>query len=692
MEVWMSSLPGRRPGRNWFQQNRKAPAMNPQVTLHMDVHPPVLDTSRPKPPLPNKNMAQGASMRKPNQWWNSLRNMYQSIWTGSTPVTWVNPDMMNELPSVTYSQPYIPESQFLTMEPNRNGDTGGCLWYAAPPEGSQLEFMDPLHVWQQKILFPWESVAHPPPCFPNLPNKKSKPSQPLNPEAKEWIPKEMRGKSDLSPSTRDCFSSAEDSCGRLPSTKTSLDSIVCQEFCEITENEIAAIRNDGGSVKACSMSSESPKQLVDQINFTEKSQYGKSVIKSDSNTNQSSSVENIHSGSTPVSYAVVAKKVLSSPEPPRAKSPNEKTKSAGVDQPLPKIFLKDKKYPKEKAAPLMEKSVHTLPFKTANKVQKKDSRKFLNELKALAHAESSDCGSLASESSFGSPCSDSFPQRICHGNILTPCGSQSWEKVKDMCAPESRSPRTQRSNSECSSGNSRIRSTSESSVTSVDSINIEFEDEVDKNNSMNNVCIISENCQPKCIDNTKLSNSVLAHILGLNDCKSEESDEEWDDSDSDWDEVQNDSNGLDDSWETFGLGLTIPITCKGSSSSLNSERKNTDQGSSLNTEKNCDILDEEEDAFSCNLADVNRHWNEEVEKNISTKTKKRVYFGAVKVHPMVTWAHAYQQARRGPWEQYARDAARFSRHIADLEPVISRVLQEGHRQEVYQKLYGDSSS
>ncbi|XP_047477234.1 uncharacterized protein LOC125030915 [Penaeus chinensis] len=686
MEVWMSSLPGRRPGSNWFQQNRKAPTMNPQVTLHMDMHPPVLDTSRPKPPLPNKDMAQGASMRKPNQWWNSLRNMYQSFCAGSTPVTWVNPDMMNELPSVTYSQPYIPESQFLTMEPDGNGNTGGCLWYAAAPEGSQLQFMDPLHVWQQKFVFP---VAHPQPCFPNFPNKKSKPSQPLNPEAKEWIPKEMRGKNELSPSSQGCFSSAEDSCGRSPSIKTSLDSTVCQDFCEITENEIAAIRNNDGSVKACSVSSAFPKQQDDQINFTEKSRCDKPVIKTDeSNTTKSSSVENKNTGNTPVSYAVVAKKVLSSPEPPRAKSPNEKTKSAGVDQPLPKIFLKDKKYPKEKAAPLMEKSVHTLPFKTANKVQKKNSRKFLNELKALAHAESSDCGSLASESSFGSPCSDGFPQRICHGNILAPCGSQSWEKLKDICAPESRSPRTQRSNSECSSSNSRIRSTSESSVASVDSINIEFEDEVDKNNSLNNVCIISENCQPKCIDNTKLSNSVLAHILGLNDCKSEESDEEWDDSDSDWDEVQNDSTGLDDSWETFGLGLTIPVA----SFSLNSEKKDTDQGSSLNAEKNCDILDEEEDAFTCNLADVNRRWNEEIEKDISTKTEKRVNFGAVKVHPMVTWAHAYQQARRGPWEQYARDAARFSRHIADLEPVISHVLQEGHRQEVYRKLYGDSSS
>lgn len=625
-------------------------------------------------------------MRKPNQLWNSLRNMYQSFCTGSTPVTWVNPDMMNELPSVTYSEPYIPENQFLSMEPGRNGDAGGCLWYAAPPEGSHLQFMDPLHVWQQKIVFPYESV--PQPCFTNFPDKKSKPSRPLNPEAKEWIPKEMREKKEPSFSSQDCFSSNKDSCGKSP--KETLNSTVCQDFCEITEGEIAAIRNTDKSIESCSVSLASPKKQDGQIVLTENSHCDKSVIKTENiNTAKSSSIEN--SENTPISYAVVAKKVLSSPEPPRAKSPNEKPQ--GINQTLPKIFLKDKRYPKEKAAPLMEKSVHTLPFKTANKVQKKNSRKFLNELKASAQAESSDCGSLCSESSFGSPCSDSFPQRLCHGNTLVPSGSPSWEKVKGLCAaPESRSPRPQRSISECSSSNSRIRSTSESSVASIDSINIEFEDEVDKNNSLGNVCIISENCQPKCVDNTKLSNSVLAHILGLNDCKSEESDEEWDDSDSDWDDVQNDSTGLDESWETFGLGLTIPVACKVTTYGLNNERKETDIESSLNADQNCDILDEEEDAFSCNLAEVNKHWNEEVEKDVSRKTDQRVSFGAVKEHPMVTWAYAYRQARRGPWEQYARDAARFSRHIAELEPVISPVLQEKHRQGVYRKLYGDSSS
>lgn len=44
MDLWMASQRGSGPGgvrMNWHTKN----AVEPQVTLHLDVHPPVLDTS-----------------------------------------------------------------------------------------------------------------------------------------------------------------------------------------------------------------------------------------------------------------------------------------------------------------------------------------------------------------------------------------------------------------------------------------------------------------------------------------------------------------------------------------------------------------------------------------------------------------------------------------------------------------------
>ncbi|VEN36317.1 unnamed protein product [Callosobruchus maculatus] len=60
------------------------------------------------------------------------------------------------------------------------------------------------------------------------------------------------------------------------------------------------------------------------------------------------------------------------------------------------------------------------------------------------------------------------------------------------------------------------------------------------------------------------------------------------------------------------------------------------------------------------------------------------------VHRMVQWSYAYQQARKGPWEEYARDRDRFSKRIKDLESVLSPVFDSQHRESVYNKIFKDS--
>ena len=72
---------------------------------------------------------------------------------------------------------------------------------------------------------------------------------------------------------------------------------------------------------------------------------------------------------------------------------------------------------------------------------------------------------------------------------------------------------------------------------------------------------------------------------------------------------------------------------------------------------------------------ANRKWDTYY-TNIPTPTTPKVQFSPkVKVHPMVVWSFAYKAARKGPWEQCARDRERFKKRIADVEEKIIHVLK-----------------
>ena len=54
---------------------------------------------------------------------------------------------------------------------------------------------------------------------------------------------------------------------------------------------------------------------------------------------------------------------------------------------------------------------------------------------------------------------------------------------------------------------------------------------------------------------------------------------------------------------------------------------------------------------------------------------------------MVAWSFAYRQARKGIWEQEARDRERFRHRINNTENNIGWVFSKSHRAEVYHKLH-----
>ncbi|RZC32997.1 uncharacterized protein BDFB_001336 [Asbolus verrucosus] len=57
------------------------------------------------------------------------------------------------------------------------------------------------------------------------------------------------------------------------------------------------------------------------------------------------------------------------------------------------------------------------------------------------------------------------------------------------------------------------------------------------------------------------------------------------------------------------------------------------------------------------------------------------------VHPMIMWAYAYQAARKGPWEECARDRDRFHKRVKNIEADIGHIFNADHRSRIYKKRF-----
>ncbi|KAJ6644042.1 Protein phosphatase 1 regulatory subunit 15A [Pseudolycoriella hygida] len=76
-------------------------------------------------------------------------------------------------------------------------------------------------------------------------------------------------------------------------------------------------------------------------------------------------------------------------------------------------------------------------------------------------------------------------------------------------------------------------------------------------------------------------------------------------------------------------------------------------------------------------------------ENGMAPVNRRVTFNLTPtVHTMVVWDYAYRAARKGKWEEAARDNARFSRRIDSLRPELEAILRMDHRQRIYEERFG----
>ncbi|XP_053307486.1 protein phosphatase 1 regulatory subunit 15A-like [Spea bombifrons] len=70
----------------------------------------------------------------------------------------------------------------------------------------------------------------------------------------------------------------------------------------------------------------------------------------------------------------------------------------------------------------------------------------------------------------------------------------------------------------------------------------------------------------------------------------------------------------------------------------------------------------------------------------SGKVQKVRFSPVVSVHRMITWDYAYRAARKGPWEEYARDRCRFKKRITEAQAAFGFCLEPQHREKMWARL------
>ncbi|KAI4478415.1 hypothetical protein M0804_012069 [Polistes exclamans] len=75
----------------------------------------------------------------------------------------------------------------------------------------------------------------------------------------------------------------------------------------------------------------------------------------------------------------------------------------------------------------------------------------------------------------------------------------------------------------------------------------------------------------------------------------------------------------------------------------------------------------------------------EFRSNEDNKTESTIVTFNLKpvVHTMIKWDYAYRAARKGPWEQMARDRFRFNGRISSYHLILDPILQVDHRVRIW---------
>ena len=79
--------------------------------------------------------------------------------------------------------------------------------------------------------------------------------------------------------------------------------------------------------------------------------------------------------------------------------------------------------------------------------------------------------------------------------------------------------------------------------------------------------------------------------------------------------------------------------------------------------------------------------NDEDSKESMVQMKKVSFAPVPVVHIMITWNYAYRAARKGQWEEMARDHERFKGRVNSIAAVLNPILTNKHRSKVWQERF-----
>ncbi|GAB0092816.1 hypothetical protein DMENIID0001_078520 [Sergentomyia squamirostris] len=106
-------------------------------------------------------------------------------------------------------------------------------------------------------------------------------------------------------------------------------------------------------------------------------------------------------------------------------------------------------------------------------------------------------------------------------------------------------------------------------------------------------------------------------------------------------------------------------------------------------ESDNECLDDSSDSEKSCSSDSEDDENESYPKQLDSGFEERKVRFNLKpeVHVICAWNFAYRQARKGTWDQVARDRDRFEKRILSLEHVLKPVLQRDHREKMYRERF-----
>lgn len=166
------------------------------------------------------------------------------------------------------------------------------------------------------------------------------------------------------------------------------------------------------------------------------------------------------------------------------------------------------------------------------------------------------------------------------------------------------------------------------------------------------------------------------------------------------DDYESDNDDGDDSWFSVveaDTGETTPIIvrpfCVNSTISSiigwhDSDNEESDNDSNESDHDDASSSWDDGDGVFADIPTFPCQDNDASAPMIQPHRQSKVRFcDTVEVHHMITWSYAYREARKGKWEQEARDRERFRQRIINTDNSIGWVLNQSHRDTVYRNLY-----